>query len=221
MGLSLPKTDEIMPDGSKHHRRSIRLKEYDYSRPGSYFVTICADNRKCLFGEIKDGQFLFNPVGEMVRKWWLKIPEKFVNVQTDKFVIMPNHLHGIIVLVGADPCVYPMTGEPVRKAQGRHTDSPLPKIIQWFKTMTANEYMRMLKGQNLQPAAKLLWQRNYYEHIVRSEESQNKIREYILANPLQWEMDLENPLVQSNSATRDNILKAEKDFWKKLRKHKL
>lgn len=210
-----------MTDDSERHRRSIRLKGYDYSWAGVYFVTICTDGRKSLFGEVKNGQMVLNRFGEMVTKWWLKIPEKFENTQIDEFVVMPNHFHGIVMLVGADPSVCPSAGEPVRQAKGERTDSSLPKIIQWFKTMTANEYLRIIKEQNLKQVSGRLWQRNYYEHIIRSEESLNKIREYIVANPWQWELDLENPLVQSDFKKQNNIRKIERDFWDKLKKPKL
>jgi REP element-mobilizing transposase RayT len=108
-------------DPSRHHRRSIRLKGYDYASAGAYFVTMCAEHR----------QFLLDPgpVREMIQRWWDKLPDKFPNVETDTFVIMPNHIHGIIVLaeVGADPRVGP---EVIR---GRTHGCSLPTIVQWFK----------------------------------------------------------------------------------------
>ena len=91
-----------------HHRRSLRLKDYDYSRPEAYFVTICTMNRECKLCEIIDNKIHFNTICEMVEKWWLRIPEKFPEIIQDKYVIMPNHIHGIIINVGADPCVCPV-----------------------------------------------------------------------------------------------------------------
>jgi len=90
-----------------HHRRSIRLKEFDYSSPNAYFVTISVQERECLFGKIVDGKLWANDSGAMVSEWWIKLPEKFPGVTLDEFVVMPNHLHGIIAFVGADPCVCP------------------------------------------------------------------------------------------------------------------
>ena len=141
-----------------------------------------------------------NDSGVMVKKWWFEVAKKFMDVELDEFVIMPNHFHGIIVLVGADLRVCPDTkgehiGSPLQKrdAEGRHKSAALPKVAQWFKTMTTNEYLRKVKRRNWRPISNRLWQRNYFEHIIRSEESANKIREYIIANPTQWETDEDNP----------------------------
>ena len=101
-----------MPDREKyrHGRRSIRLKDYDYSEQGAYFVTICAKNRECLFGEIVNGQIFRNDLGLMIEQWWSKLSRKFPLIETDAHVVMPNHFHGIIMIVGADPCVCPNLG---------------------------------------------------------------------------------------------------------------
>ena len=195
-----------------HHRRSIRLKHYDYSQPGAYFVTICTHNRECLFGEIVNGVLVLNDAGKMVEKWWYELNTKFLNIETDAHIIMPNHFHGIIIIVGADLCVCPENadlrvcpenadlcvcpninnndnyrGEHIH--QGEHIGSPLHKIVQWFKTMTTNDYIKNVRTNNWKPFNKKLWQRNYYEHIIRNEIELNKIREYILYNPLNWETD--------------------------------
>jgi hypothetical protein len=90
-----------------HHRRSIRLKHYDYSQPGAYFVTICTHNRECLFGEIVSGAMVLNDAGKMVEKWWYELNTKFLNIEPDAHIIMPNHFHGIIIIVGADLRVCP------------------------------------------------------------------------------------------------------------------
>jgi len=190
---------------NKHHRpvwlpdrRSIRLKGYDYSQPGTYFVTICAQNRDCIFGDIIDGKSQLNPAGNMIHNWWNRISQKYPNVELDEYMIMPNHVHGIII-VGADPRVC------LDHKKGEHVDSPLQKhvslshMIQWFKTMTTNEYIRNIKQNDWHPFKKRLWQRNYYEHIVRNEIELNRIRKYIVENPLKWELDEDNPKnVESN-----------------------
>jgi putative transposase len=179
-----------MPDKEKyghgrHGRRSIRLRDYDYSQQGAYFVTICTKNRECLFGEIVNGQLIPNAIGLMIQQWWSKLSRKFSSIEIDAHVVMPNHFHGIIMIVGADPCVCPDLGA--------HTGAPLQKIVQWFKTVTTNEYLRYLKRQDVNTLGLKLWQRNYYEHIIRNERSLNAIRNYILNNPNRWPDDPENP----------------------------
>jgi len=215
-------------DPERPHRRSIRLKEYDYSQVGAYFITIVTQDQACLFGEIMDGKMHLNDAGRMVEKGWLELNRKFPTIETDEYIVMPNHFHGIVVIVGADlrvcpdttvgadlcvcpdvmetdPRVYPCelgahAGAPLQQSGthvtklGAHIGAPLPSIIQWFKTMTTNEYIRGVKTSGWLPFRGRLWQRNYYEHIIRDDESLNSIREYITNNPLQWEMDRENPV---------------------------
>lgn len=169
-----------------YHRHSIRLKGYDYSQAGAYFITICTQNRKCLFGEIVNAEMLLNDAGKMVEKWWYELKNKFPNMELDQYVVMPNHFHGIIqIIVGADLRVCPDNS-------GEHTGSPLHRMVQWFKTITTNEYIHNVKINNWQPFEGKLWQRNYYEHIIRNENELNHIREYIINNPLQWQFDREN-----------------------------
>ncbi len=293
-------------DPDIHRRRSIRLEGHDYSRPGLYFVTICVQSRLCLLGSIVDNQSLLNSAGNMIDRWWNKLSLKFTNVQLDKYIVMPNHFHGIIEIknpagpdqrnqcentyqiegeyaiekqtehdqdkegahmgaplhVGVDPRVYPdspyspLPQHPVvpyrrgRPANAGRThgsaptvgvdprvypliprsflpsspsaclpnypDACLPsqsheqnqtwadtwvrpydtgkparlhKMMQWFKTMTTNEYIRNERLNGWQAFDRKLWQRNYYEHITRDDESLNKIREYIVNNPKNWKDD--------------------------------
>lgn len=177
----------------RRHRRSIRLCEYDYSQDGAYFVTICTQDRACLFGDITDGRMAVNDAGRMIEKWWLELNRKFSTIETDEYIIMPNHFHGIVVIVGADLRVCPVPA--YAPGRGANAGSPLPSIIQWFKTMTTNEYIRGVKSCGWAPFTGKLWQRNYYEHIIRDERSLTRIREYIDNNPIQWETDRENPAV--------------------------
>ena len=188
-------------DAISPHRQSIRLRDYDYSQNGAYFVTICCQNKACLFGEIVNGEIRLNDAGKMVEKWWWELANKFPAIELDEFIIMPNHFHGIVVIVGADLRVCP---DPPRQntdeleKQGEHVGSPLQQptlgeIVQWFKTMTTNEYIRGVKEKNWEPFYKRLWQRNYYEHIIRNAESLNSTRLYIQTNPAQWDADSENP----------------------------
>ncbi|MBC7263536.1 MAG: hypothetical protein H5T64_04160 [Chloroflexi bacterium] len=172
-------------DPEKHHRRSIRLQDYDYSQPGAYFLTICTQDQQCLFGEIVDGEMQLNDAGRMIARWWEELPNKFPSAETDEYVVMPNHFHGIVIIVGADLCVRP---DP-----GTHVGVPLPEMVQWFKTMTTNEYIRGVKQHGWHPFPGKLWQRNYYEHVIRNEQSLHRIREYIATNPQRWSLDKENP----------------------------
>ncbi|MBL7074911.1 hypothetical protein ISS37_06705 [candidate division KSB1 bacterium] len=202
----------------KHHRRSIRLKDYDYSQPGGYFITICLQHRQCLLGEIVKREMKLNAPGRMIEKWWMKIPVKFPGTEIDEHIIMPNHFHGNVMIVGAVPRVCPNNiricqndrGEPMcsplRDNDSKRRGSPLPKIIQWFKTMTTNEYIRMVKNAGWISFQGKLWQRNYYEHVIRNEDELNRIREYIINNPLRWEYDRDNPDGKPE--------KAENKFWK-------
>jgi REP element-mobilizing transposase RayT len=188
---------------TRPNRRSLRLQDYDYSQAGAYFVTICANNRQCLFGDVVDGEMVLNDAEQMIDKWWAELNRKFPTVQTDEHVIMPNHFHGIITInsdpVGADLGVCPNDGEsPCAQASGAHIGAPLPEIIQWFKTMTTNEYIHGVKTSGWPSFRGRLWQRNYYEHTVHNEESLNRIREYIINNPLQWAYDRENPVGAKN-----------------------
>lgn len=153
-------------------RRSIRLQGYDYSRAGAYFVSICMQNRECLFGKIINGEMVLNDAGNMVAKWYCEIENKFPDIKTDEFICMPNHVHFIVVNVGADLRVCP-------DKSGEHIGSPLHGVVQWFKTMTTNEYIRGVKQHGWPSFPGKLWQRNYYEHIIRDEQELNKIREYI------------------------------------------
>jgi len=180
-----------IPDKEKHHRRSIRLKEYDYALPGAYFVTICTQKRECLFGEVMDGKMRLNKTGKMIKLIWDELPENYPGVNTDVFVVMPNHIHGIIVLspVGATPRGCPPPGQ----AQGPAPTISLPDVIHRFKSLTTTRYRQNRTRNILHSLSERLWQRNYYEHVIRNEEKLNLIRRYILYNPLQWQYDRENP----------------------------
>ena len=168
-------------------RKNIRLQNYDYSQAGYYFVTICTQDRQKLFGEIINGKLILNDRGEMIKKWIYEIENKFSHILIDRYIIMPNHLHCIII-VGADLCVCPKNNIMPYK-QGGHIGLPLPQIIQWFKTMTTNEYIKGVKNKIYPPFNKKIWQRNYYDRIIRNEQEYEKIYEYIENNPLKWEED--------------------------------
>jgi len=179
-----------------HHRCSMRLREYDYSQAGAYFVTICIQNRECLFGEIRDGRMVPNDAGRMIQSSWNELPQHYPGIDIDAFVIMPNHIHGIIVLVGAGPCACPGNGKLQKnKGQPRGVAPTLflPDIVHRFKSLTTTRYKNGVAQFDWPPFNGKLWQRNYYEHIIRKEEELNRLWEYIVNNPTQWAFDGENP----------------------------
>jgi REP element-mobilizing transposase RayT len=184
-------------DPSKHHRRSIRLKGYDYSQAGAYFVTICTHNRECLFGKINDGTMFLNEMGEIAKQCWLEIPNHFPNVTLDEFVIMPNHIHGIIIINdngGAND-----NSPPQQIQQNKSFRSPsrtIGSIIRGYK-IGVTKLCRQNAGVNNNSPLQI-WQRNYYEHIIRNENELNKIRQYIINNPLKWSLDFENPVKKTD-----------------------
>jgi len=210
-------------DPNKHHRRSIRLKGYDYAQAGAYYVTICAQDRQCLFGHILDGQMIPNPAGQMVNDVWTALPEKYPTVILDEFVVMPNHFHCIVFLandaadadkspkdhVGANAPVRPHhapddhvgANAPVRPDEnigqtrgsaptGTGVARPkLSDVIRWFKSLTTAKYRYGVRDDGWMPFPGRVWQRNYYEHIIRNERSLKAIRLYIVQNPANWPQD--------------------------------
>ncbi|MCI2428531.1 transposase [Candidatus Acetothermia bacterium] len=174
----------------KKKRQVLRLQGYDYSQIGAYFVTICTQNKESLFGEIVNDEMVLNHAGGMVQTVWDEIPQNYPGVEIDMFRVMPNHVHGIIILVGAGPFACPEIGQPQGVAP---TMLSLPDVIHRFKTLTTKRYTDGVKRDNWPPFPAKLWQRNYYEHIIRNEDKLHAIREYMINNPLQWELDRENP----------------------------
>ncbi|MEI7671088.1 MAG: transposase [Deltaproteobacteria bacterium] len=199
----------MIDNDNVYRRRSIRLPGYDYSTVGAYFITICVQNRACLFGRIvgatprgcPDSPCAYlepNEAGNMVKAVWDKIPLFYPGIGIDEFVIMPNHIHGII-FVGAPPRGCPdSNGQPQESGQPRgESGQPrgvaptlsLPDVVHRFKTMTTKRYADGVKEHGWPPFPGRLWQRNYWEHIVRDEIELNLIREYIRNNATQWGND--------------------------------
>ena len=183
---------------NKHNRKSIRLKGYDYSQAGLYFITICCQNKVHLFGNVINKQMILNDAGKMIEKWFNELQNKFPDIKCHEMVVMPNHIHFIIEnigSVGADLCVcpndsnFPKTEKRVSEILGEHAGSPLHRVLQWFKTMSTNEYIRGVKNNNWIPFDGKLWQRNYWEHIIRNDQSYQKISDYIINNPSKWNDD--------------------------------
>jgi len=190
-----------------HRRRSIRLQGYDYSQAGAYCVTVVTRDRACLFGNIANGAMRLNEAGQIAQGVWDDSPNHYADVALDAFVAMPNHVHGIVVI----------TSEPVgagspRPKSDTHTrnttpdshttttsgavSAPLPSrrlslgnVVAYLKYQTTKQINELRQTPGI-----TVWQRNYYKHIIRNEESLNRIREYIVNNPIQWDLDRENPV---------------------------
>jgi putative transposase len=148
----------------KLSRRSLRLRDYDYSQEGAYFITICTVNRSTILGRIKDGKMNLSPIGDIIRDLWAGIADYQSGLEIDQYVVMPNHIHGIIVIT-------------------EKTESPCRGLINQTPTYAIHK-----RG-----FIDFSWQRNYYEHIIRNERELNKIQKYIMNNPRKWDLDRENP----------------------------
>ena len=162
----------------------MRLHGFDYARPGAYSITVCVEDRRCVFGRVVANQIQMNDQGRMIEAFWHKLPVRLTALETDAFVVMPNHVHGIVHLG---------RGGNMGPSPGGHMGPPLPVIVQWFKTMTTNAYIRGVRGCGWPPFERRLWQRGYYDHIVRDAEDLNRIRDYIARNPSNWRQDPLNP----------------------------
>jgi putative transposase len=233
-------SNKLSASPAGHQRRSIRLKGYDYSLASAYFITICTQDREPVFGKIDKGEVKLNEFGQIAHEQWRQIPNRFDNVELEPFVVMPNHVHGIIVInekepvgagftsalgdetpnmgagarftaalddetintgvgarfapalddetvntgVGASPTpTNGQTGQP----QGLPLRVTVGSVVGTYKSLVANECLKLYKTKN--EFMGKLWQRNYWEHIIRDEQDLNNAHEYILNNPAQWETD--------------------------------
>jgi len=184
-------------DPARHHRRSIRLPAYDYTQPGAYFVTVVTHQRQCLFGEIVDGQVLVSSYGEAVGEEWLRSTQIRREMQLDAFVVMPNHIHGIVIIgetVGAHGRAPLHRAAPHRAPLPHRAPRSIGSFVAGFKSAVTRRINEM-RGTPRLP----VWQPNYYEHVIRDEEELNRIRQYIIENPARWEDDVENPDVRRNA----------------------
>ena len=162
----------------KPRRRKLRLPKYDYTQAGAYYVTICSYKKRCIFGEVVARQMILNRYGKIVQTAWMEIDHHFPTVKTDQFVVMPNHIHGIIIL-NPDSLECECEGPS------------LGTVVGSFKSATTR-YINKLQGAT----KAIIWQRNYYEHIIRNEQSMDEIRQYIAHNPRNWDRDPENPCLR-------------------------
>ena len=184
-------------DPEKQHRHSIRLKNYDYSSNGAYFVTICTKGLECLFGDIVSSTMILNDAGKMVKTIWEELPDYYSGLELDTFCLMPNHIHGIILLVGVTPRGYPENEKGLFKSGQPQRAAPtlsLPDAVHRFKTLTTKRYIDGVRNNNWLAFNGKLWQRNYFDRIIRNEKELLKIRNYIYFNPVNWDQDEENPL---------------------------
>jgi len=192
-------------DPQKHHRRSIRLKDYDYSQAGAYYVTIVAWRRECLFGEVVNKEMRLNKVGKIVEWEWLDLPKRLSYISLGAHMVMPNHFHGILFIhenVRATRQGRSMSQtkeEPLQTMIPEGIDgSPLPRgpkpaslgaIIAQFKSRVTKRIWKIPEFKETP-----IWQRNYYEHVIRNQTDLQNKTDYIEANPLLWEEDDENPI---------------------------
>jgi putative transposase len=199
-----------------HHRRSVRLKGYDYSQAGLYFITICCKDKECLFGKIVNDEIVLNEYGHIAYNEWIKLPERFLNCELDVFQIMPNHIHGIIVLTHVENAavginnidtaigaglVPALRNESNETSHQNNTGSSqvgtipttsIGNIVGTYKSLTANKYLDAAianRPKTDNTYISKIWQRNYFEHIIRNEQSYHNISKYIINNPVKWKED--------------------------------
>jgi putative transposase len=173
---------------NQSHRRSIRLKEYDYSQPGEYFLTICTNNHECIFGNIIHEEMKLSPEGKIAQRCWEEMPKHFSNVQLDEYIIMPNHIHGIIILT--DSMVGTRHAVSLREQFAKPVIGSVPTIVRSFKSATTKRIHEIRNTPSLP-----VWQSRFFERIIRSDKELDNIREYIFNNVLKWayESQHENP----------------------------
>lgn len=158
--------------GHDRRRNSLRYPGYDYSQAGAVFVTICTQGRQRLFGTVRDGRVVLTLPGRRAGDRWAQVPARFPGVLIDVFIVMPDHIHGIIV-TGTDPTL--------------PTQSTASDVVRWFKSALFTDYTTGVRHHGWDPYDRQLWQRNYYDHIIRSDHELDRIRTYIEANPARWQ----------------------------------
>ncbi len=176
------------------NRRSVRLRDYDYRTPGGYFITICTSGRQALFADLR--------MRQIIEVAWTDIPNHHPYIEIDEFVVMPNHVHGILFLGDRDATAdRAQQAAPLQHARPRVEAGALGAIVRSFKARVTRD-LRRLAGSEF-----IVWQRNYHEHIIRDEGALRRIRQYIVDNPTRWSFDRENP------AGRPDAVEREFDYW--------
>ena len=174
-----------------HHRTSIRLRGHDYTQAGEYYVTLCVKDRECLLGEIVQNHVKLSRIGEIAKKCWEEIPKHFPNAGLDEYVIMPNHIHGVIILdnpvgtrltVGIEHAVGTRHAVSQHERFGKPICGSLSTIIRSFKSAASNRI-------HSEGYSAFAWQSRFYEHIIRNGRDLDRIRKYILDNPCNWTKD--------------------------------
>ncbi|MBU1863393.1 MAG: transposase [Candidatus Omnitrophica bacterium] len=214
---------------ASYNRKSIRLQQHDYSGDGYYFVTVCTKDRECLFGDVIDGSMRLNRMGIVANTYWHQIKEHFKNVHLDECIIMPNHMHGIIVIndktdidirklnVGAgfprplrdgNECHHKRNSDVVgHEGRGNRAPTTLGRIMAYYKYQSTKQINIMHKTPGT-----CVWQRAFYDHIIRNEKSLHDIREYVINNPSQWEYDENNPNRIAGVETNGNSYETKLSF---------
>ncbi len=177
-------------DPDRHHRHSIRLRGYDYTQAGAYFVTLCAQRRECLFGTITAGEMVLNELGQIVHEEWKRSSEIRREIELDEFVVMPNHMHGIVWIVEMNDVR--ADGRPPQPGRAPQPTQRAPKSLGSFVAGFKSAVTKRINEQRGMPRVPV-WQRNYYEHIIRNDADLQRIRQYIVNNPLKWELDQLHP----------------------------
>ena len=184
-------------EAANDRRRSLRLKGYDYAQAGAYFVTTCTQDRTCLFGEVADDRICLNAAGQLAAILWSALPTRFPGIDLDAFIVMPNHVHGIVVVPDRAATVgAPLVGARAADAGERAATRAAPtigNIVGAFKSLFTVEYIQGVKEGRWPRFRGRVWQRNYYEHVIRDEPDLARVRCYIDENPLRWALDDENP----------------------------
>ena len=174
-----------------YRRRGLRLKGYDYAQAGAYFVTVCVQDRSCLFGDVASDTICLSARGQLAAALWSDLPLRFPEIDLDAFVVMPNHIRGIIVLSDRPATVV----APLEGAPGTETNAPtVGDVVGAFKSLFTVKYIQGVKEGRWPRFQGRVWQRNYYEHVIRDEPDLARVRSYIDENPLRWAFDDENPL---------------------------
>jgi REP element-mobilizing transposase RayT len=169
-------------------RKSLRLAGYDYSQAGAYLVTICCKDRASLFGSMSKGSMDLSRLGRLVENHWIQIPSHYFNVQLDEFVVMPNHLHGIVIILDAQFLLRYESAHNVQSDEAARVSNSLGSLVGSFKSGVTREWHNIAGNKSME-----IWQRNYHEWIARDEAALHRFREYVVNNPVSWELDSENP----------------------------